>query len=57
MAKNNKAPQEYIQRATSSGRPVGRSPILTREHKDLMIEWADEKIRLHYIRQYAKCIN
>ncbi|KAG1434409.1 hypothetical protein G6F56_014324 [Rhizopus delemar] len=44
VAKNNKAPQEYIQRATGSGRPVGRPPTLTDEHKDFMIEWADENI-------------
>ncbi|KAG1473660.1 hypothetical protein G6F56_000829 [Rhizopus delemar] len=44
VAKNNKSPQEYIQRATGSGRPVGRSPTLTDEHKDFMIEWADENI-------------
>ncbi|KAI7900562.1 uncharacterized protein BX663DRAFT_439044, partial [Cokeromyces recurvatus] len=42
MDKNNKAPQEYIQRATGSGRPVGRPPILTEKHKGFMIECADE---------------
>ncbi|RCI04239.1 hypothetical protein CU098_013021, partial [Rhizopus stolonifer] len=42
--KDNKAPQEYIQRATDSGRPAGRLPILTDEHKDFMIEWTDENI-------------
>ncbi|KAG1446454.1 hypothetical protein G6F56_009566 [Rhizopus delemar] len=44
VAKNNKAPQEYIQRAKGSGRLVGRPPTLTDEHKDFMIEWADENI-------------
>ncbi|KAG1463098.1 hypothetical protein G6F56_005364 [Rhizopus delemar] len=44
VAKNNKAPQEYIQRATGSGRPVGRPPTLTDEHKDFLIEWADKNI-------------
>ncbi|KAG1473685.1 hypothetical protein G6F56_000817 [Rhizopus delemar] len=44
LAKNNKIPQEYIQKATDSGRLVGRPPALTDEHKDFMIEGVDEKI-------------
>ncbi|KAG0934949.1 hypothetical protein G6F57_008815 [Rhizopus arrhizus] len=42
VSKNNKDPQEYIQRSPGSGRPVGRPPVLTDEHKNYMILWADE---------------
>ncbi|KAG1049441.1 hypothetical protein G6F43_008234 [Rhizopus delemar] len=42
VSKNNKDPQEYIQRSSGSGRPVDRPPVLTDEHKNYMIQWADE---------------
>ena len=33
VSKNNKKPQECIQKSFGSGRPVGRPPVLTDEHK------------------------
>ncbi|KAG1050394.1 hypothetical protein G6F43_007324 [Rhizopus delemar] len=42
VSKNNKDPQEYIQRSSGSGRPVGRPPVLTDEHMNFLIQWADE---------------
>jgi transposase len=42
VSKNNKDPQEYIKRSPGSERPIGRPPVLTDEHKNYMIQWADE---------------
>ncbi|KAG1136225.1 hypothetical protein G6F37_010262 [Rhizopus arrhizus] len=42
VSKNNKDPPEYIQRSSDSGKPVGRPPVLTDEHNNYMIQWADE---------------
>ncbi|KAG1408867.1 hypothetical protein G6F60_001111 [Rhizopus arrhizus] len=42
ISKNNKDPQEYIQRSSGSGRLIGRPPVLTDEHKNYVIQWADE---------------
>ncbi|KAG0747157.1 hypothetical protein G6F57_007946 [Rhizopus arrhizus] len=39
---NVRTVEEYIQRASGSGRPVGRPPVLTDEQKNYMIQWADE---------------
>ncbi|KAG0747073.1 hypothetical protein G6F57_001098 [Rhizopus arrhizus] len=44
LSKNNKDPQEYIQRSPGSGRPVGRPPVLTDEQNNYMIQLADENI-------------
>ncbi|KAG1144673.1 hypothetical protein G6F37_006030 [Rhizopus arrhizus] len=42
VSKNYEGPQEYIQESFSSVRPLGRPPVLANEHKDYMIQWADE---------------
>jgi transposase len=42
VSKNNKDPPEYIQRSSDSGKPVGGSPVLTDEHNNYMIQWANE---------------
>jgi transposase len=42
VSKNNKNSQECVQRSFGSGRPVGRPPVLTDEHRNYMIQCADE---------------
>ncbi|KAG1051641.1 hypothetical protein G6F43_006164 [Rhizopus delemar] len=42
VSKNNKDPQEHIQMSSGNGRPVGRPPVLIDEHKNYIIQWADE---------------
>ncbi|EIE87796.1 hypothetical protein G6F46_002769 [Rhizopus delemar] len=42
VSKNYEDPQEYVQKSFSSVRPFGRSPVLTNEHKDYMIQWVGE---------------
>ncbi|KAI9282213.1 hypothetical protein BY458DRAFT_413941, partial [Sporodiniella umbellata] len=44
VAKNNKAPQEHIQRVTACERLVGGPLTLADEHKDFVNEWADKSI-------------
>jgi hypothetical protein len=41
-SKKSKGSQKYIERSSGSGRPIGRPPVLTDEHKSYVIQWANE---------------
>ncbi|KAI8327008.1 hypothetical protein EDC96DRAFT_533126 [Choanephora cucurbitarum] len=41
VKKDSIASQDYIERASGSGKLVGRPPNLTEEHGEFMVDWAD----------------
>ncbi|KAI8364212.1 hypothetical protein BD560DRAFT_373281 [Blakeslea trispora] len=41
IKKDSVTPQGFIERASGSGRQVGRPPTLTEEHRKYTVEWAD----------------
>ncbi|KAI8359840.1 hypothetical protein EDC96DRAFT_431542, partial [Choanephora cucurbitarum] len=41
VKKDSVTPLNFIERAPDSGRPIGRPPTLTKEHRGFMVEWAD----------------
>ena len=53
VSKNNKKPQECVQRSFGSGRPVGRPPVLIDEHTELHDSVRGRKHRFCCSRRYA----